>query len=167
MIQNEDLEESEVEETGKSEAVKLERRVSFVDEADSETLNLTFKHSKVAPNNTPYDPKKGIQKPSDIYEANANLFGSGITSILKKPKYANDGVLLPDNVLSKPVEVKKKFKVPIQQLTPDKYIPIPAPTIIVKDVLEIEGQNKNKIQKEIKPVSLFKKKRMQNKPQFK
>ncbi|CAB3239581.1 unnamed protein product [Arctia plantaginis] len=157
IIENEDVEVSEEEETSKSEAAKLERRVSFVDDDDCETLNLTFKHSKVAPNNEPYDPQKGIQKPSDIYEAHANLFGNGITSILKKSKYASDDVE-PDKVTSKPVdEVKKTARVQTQQPVRE------TPTIIVKDIVEKVGQNNNKIQKETKPISLFKKKRMQNK----
>uniref|UniRef100_A0A2A4JMK5 Unconventional prefoldin RPB5 interactor n=1 Tax=Heliothis virescens TaxID=7102 RepID=A0A2A4JMK5_HELVI len=147
IIDNEDVEEGE-EDSNKTGPQKLQRRVSFVDEDDSETLELTFKHSPVEPHHEPYDPTKGIQKPSDIYEAHSNLFGNGTTSILKKSKY---------ETVSEP-KVKKEMTVQFDKQDSEEH-----ETIVVKDVVEKEKQPEPVLLSQARPTSLFKKKRMQNK----
>ncbi|KPJ12178.1 Unconventional prefoldin RPB5 interactor [Papilio machaon] len=77
----------EEEENKNNENVK--RSVSFADQDDSETLEITFKHSNVPANEESYDPKKGILKPSDIYDAFSHLF-TETTSILRKTKYKSE-----------------------------------------------------------------------------
>ncbi|XP_075973936.1 unconventional prefoldin RPB5 interactor [Anticarsia gemmatalis] len=168
MIDNEDIDdetdetdEEEKEEPSRLEPTKLERRVSFVDEDNSETLELTFKHSEVEPDNSPYDPEKGIQKPSDIYKAHSSLFESGTTSILKKSKYATDNDI-PEMLKKPETKVEKTIsQTPLEEDRQQEHIP--HQTIVIKDVVEKMGQGDNTLQTEKKPMSLFKKKRMQNK----
>lgn len=152
IIENEDVEEEEDDEDDSNipEPHKLERRVSFIDEDDSETLELTFKHSPVEPQHEPYDPAKGIQKPSDVYTAHSNLFGT--TSILKKSKY--EAVAEPK---------VKKPKIVLFDSQDSESEDEEHETIVVKDVVEKEKQSKPVLLSQARPTSLFKKKRMQKK----
>ncbi|KAJ8736659.1 hypothetical protein PYW08_007315 [Mythimna loreyi] len=158
IIDNEEISDEETEEedldnedTSETKAPKLQRRVSFVDEVDSNTLEITFKHSPVEPNNKPYNPTEGIQKPSDIYDAHSKLFDKGTTSILKKSKYETVAVKSDTNTPEEKV---------VQFDTQDKREP---EHIVIKDVVENVTQADPKVLSQARPTSLFKKKRMQNK----
>lgn len=138
--------------TEKSEEFKLsslQRRVSFADEDDSETLEITFTHSDIEPNKELYDPTKGIQKPSDIYEVFSNILNEETTSILKKSSYEEKKVWNEEVTTMKSREVIQKEELEKQ-------------TIVIKDVTEKVGLKQNKLD-DNRPVSLFKKKRLQNK----
>ncbi|RVE47804.1 hypothetical protein evm_007559 [Chilo suppressalis] len=138
------------EDSEKSSDQKIKRSVIFADEDDSETLEITFKHSEVIPFLEPYNPEKGIQKPSDVYTAFGNLFSEETTSILKKNRYECDKVLTPDNKTQESLELKDEINYPAQ-------------TILMKDVTERKDTNsKTAHDKDTRPTSLFKKKRMQN-----
>lgn len=152
IIENEAVEEDD-EDTNETEAPKLQRRVSFVDEDDSNTLEITFKHSPVDSNNEPYNSTEGIQKPSDIYDAHSKLFVKGTTSILKKSKYE----AVADKSVTKTLEEKVvQFDIQVKEK--------PEPeNIVIKDVVEKVPQEEPKILSQARPSSLFKKKRMQNK----
>lgn len=128
--------------------------MSFIDEDDNETLEITFKHSPIDSNKEPYDPTKGIQKPSDIYEAYSKHFGIGTTSILKKSKYE-----APTETPEK-AKASKERGVKFDIDTQDTKQP---ETIVIKDVVEKVTQADPKLMSQARPTSLFKKKRMQNK----
>ncbi|XP_063394752.1 unconventional prefoldin RPB5 interactor-like protein [Cydia fagiglandana] len=157
ILENEDVEEadeeSEQEHTLKQPADKIKRSVSFADEDDSETLELTFTHSDTEPDTTPYDKEKGITKPSDIYEAFASSF-TETTSILKKSKYERD--LSPCG----PRNEKRTKVVDFQEAEDNRKM---NKTIVVSDVVEKVDENDNKYESgDKRPVSLFKKRRQQN-----
>ncbi|CAG4988978.1 unnamed protein product [Colias eurytheme] len=144
-ILNEDSDDTEISEISeeRSTATSLKKSVSFADEDNSETLEITFKHSDVEPNIEPYIPDKGITKPSDIYEAYSNLFIDGKTSILRKSKYDNDKseTIAPEVTNVQPEEELRH-------------------TIVVKDVIE-KAECNEKSNNPSRPVSLFKKRRQQ------
>lgn len=152
----EDVESSSTEDdTSSSPAHVIKRGVSFADEDDSETIEIAFKHSEVLPSNDCYNPEKGIQKPSDIYTAHANLF-SETTSILKKKKI--------NMVTEADITTQDVPKVTLMQTDEDKVFENVNKTIVVRDVVEKVDQNGNKVENtELRPTSLFKKKRMQKK----
>ncbi|XP_063616993.1 unconventional prefoldin RPB5 interactor-like protein [Cydia splendana] len=157
ILQNEDVEEadeeSEEEHSLKQPAVKIKRSVSFADEDDSETLELTFTHSETEPDTTPYDKEKGITKPSDIYEVFASTF-TETTSILKKSKYERD--LSPCG----PKNEKRTKVVDFQEAEDNRKM---NKTIVVNDVVEKVDENDNKYESgDKRPMSLFKKRRQQN-----
>ncbi|XP_063549014.1 unconventional prefoldin RPB5 interactor-like protein [Cydia strobilella] len=157
ILQNEDAEEadeeSEEEHSLKQSAVKVKRSVSFADEDDSETLELSFTHSETEPDTTPYAKEKGIIKPSDIYEAFASSF-TETTSILKKSKYERD--LSPCG----PRNEKRTKVVDFQEAEDNRKM---NKTIVVNDVVEKVDENDNKYESgEKRPMSLFKKRRQQN-----
>ncbi|XP_072947331.1 uncharacterized protein uri [Epargyreus clarus] len=142
-------EDAEDEET--DEDIKLKKKVSFADENDSETLELTFKHSDIDPINIPYDKNKGITKPSDIYEAFPSLF-CGETSILKKTKYDSP----PDKYKSSSTEEEhSNNQVEVKE---DLHI---NRTILIKDVTEKVDHIDNDLCNKARPMSLFKKRRQQ------
>ncbi|XP_047984517.1 unconventional prefoldin RPB5 interactor-like protein [Leguminivora glycinivorella] len=157
ILQNEDVEEadeeSEEEHSLKQPATKIKRSVSFADEDDSETLELTFTHTETEPDTTPYDKKKGIRKPSDIYAAFSNSF-TETTSILKKSKYDRD--LSPCG----PRHEKRTKVVDFQEAEDNRKM---NKTIVVNDVVEKVDENDNKYESgDKRPMSLFKKRRQQN-----
>lgn len=153
IIDNEDVEEEEeLDDNEQQEQIpKLSRRVSFVDESDSNTLEITFKHSATDPIYEPYDASKGIQKPSDIYQAHSNLFATGTISILKKSKYET----ADDKEAPKKLLKEKAVPVKFQETESEEVI-------IVKDIVE-KVEHNTKLLSQSRPTSLFKKKRMQNK----
>ncbi|KAH9631624.1 hypothetical protein HF086_006616 [Spodoptera exigua] len=156
IIDNEDVEETKEDLEGndqEGQIPKIQRRVSFVDENDSNTLDITFKHSVTDPINKPYDASKGIQKPSDIYQAHSNLFGTGTTSILKKSKYATADVKRAPKV-----EFQKESAAQVKSHENGSQ-----EVIVIKDVVEKEEQENSKLLSQPRPTSLFKKKRMQSK----
>ncbi|CAH0592141.1 unnamed protein product [Chrysodeixis includens] len=155
IIENEDTDDEEEDASIRTKATPLERRVSFVDEDDSETIEITFDHSSVEPNNEAYDPKKGIKKPSDVYEAHSNLI-SRPTSILKKSKYEPVINKPETSVLEISPPEKKAVQFDVQESVEQK-------TIVVKDVVEKVKPDDYKLETSARPTSLFKKKRMQNK----
>ncbi|KAJ2940704.1 hypothetical protein O0L34_g14814 [Tuta absoluta] len=140
------------------------KRVSFADEDKSETLQLTFYHSDIEPCKEPYDPTKGITKPSDVYEAFSNNFET--TSILKKTKY--EDVKNTDEHVPK-VEKKTKKKVDLlQNIEEDEQEEEEEDgenrTIVVKDVVEKADVSENKADGgDKRPMSLFKQRRQQKK----
>lgn len=148
IIENEDVDEEE--ETCETGATKLQRRVSFVDEDDSKTLDITFKHSTTECNKEPYNPNKGIQKPSDIYDLHFKLFENETTSILKKSKYE----AVAETSYTKPSEST------VQIDTQTSKEPEP---IVIKDVVEKVTPADPNLLTQARPTSLFKKKRLQNK----
>lgn len=119
-------------------------KIYFQEDKDaSETVEITFSHSDVLPETKPYDPERGIQKPSDIYEA---------FSISDKPKKY-------ESILS------KESKYPITEtVSPETTSAVPVRTehkeIVLKDVTESKSI---KVEQSERPMSLFKKKRMQKK----
>lgn len=158
ILQTEDVEDSEGEdETSSSSQAKIKKGVSFADEDDSKTLEITFKHSDIEPSNEPYDPKRGIQKPNDIYVAHSNLF-SGATSILKKNLFVDkvSYVEMP--------KVEQKQWIIFEEPDDESEDSNEDKTIVVKDVVEKDEKKHNK-QENIgaRPTSLFKKRRQQMK----
>ncbi|XP_028160982.1 unconventional prefoldin RPB5 interactor-like protein [Ostrinia furnacalis] len=161
IIEDQDVEYEEEEEDNdqivKSPAKSIKRSVSFADEDDSETLEVTFTHSDVPPSLEPYDSNRGIQKPSDIYSAYEQLFNSETTSILKKNKYTDNGIREISNV-----KTEKPPKVTFMQTEDDDAEQSNDRTIVVGDIVERIDQNGNMIENTAaRPTSLFKKKRMQ------
>lgn len=146
ILETEDMEESE--NSSPSESTKVKRAVSFADEDDSETLQLTFQHSIIEPSKQVYDPAKGIQKPNDIYEAFPHLFNDQKASILKKSKYEDLVPSVSAEVDSKPLQIQSEIQ--LQKCT-----------IVLKDVIEKLDQNDNELQEVKRPVSIFKKRRQQ------
>ncbi|XP_038208309.1 unconventional prefoldin RPB5 interactor-like protein [Zerene cesonia] len=141
-ILNEDSDDTD--DISEERSTSLKKSVSFADEDNSETLELTFKHSEVEPNTEPYNPDKGITKPSDIYEAYSNSFKDGKTSILRKSRYDNNEIdtFAPETTsCTQPEEELRQ-------------------TIVVKDVVE-KAEGDEKSNKPSRPVSLFKKRRQQ------
>ncbi|KAJ0182796.1 hypothetical protein K1T71_002165 [Dendrolimus kikuchii] len=139
--------------TEKEEEVKLtnlQRRVSFADEDDSATLELTFTHSDIEPNNELYNPEKGIQKPSDIYQVYCNILNEETTSILKKTRYEENKILKKEIKFAEPKELVHEEAIERQ-------------TIVINDVIEKVELKQSKLEDVGKPISLFKKKRLQNK----
>ncbi|KOB65765.1 Unconventional prefoldin RPB5 interactor [Operophtera brumata] len=135
----------------------LKKSISFADEVEdtSETVDITFKHSEVEPSRDPYDPEKGILKPSDIYEAHSQNLNSKPISILKKTKY--DSNISEDVLTREQVNINLSVDSSEIELYPVKE------TIVVKDVIENLIDNQIKIDIDVRPTSLFKKRRMQNK----
>ncbi|KAL0901957.1 hypothetical protein ABMA27_007100 [Loxostege sticticalis] len=158
IIEGEDVDSDDGEIT-KSPAQLIKRSVSFADEDESETLEITFKHSDIPPSTEPYDSNKGIQKPSDIYSAYENLFSSETTSILKKSKYSDD-----DDEEMSTSKIEKPPKVTFMQTDEDEDTQSVNKTIVVGDIVERTDPNGNMVEiSEARPTSLFKKKRMQKK----
>lgn len=147
ILETDDIEEPE-EDSTPSQTTKIKRKVSFHDEDDSETLEITFQHSNIEPCKEPYDPAKGIQKPSDIYKAFSHLFSDQTVSILKKSKYT-------DPVSSVSAKVANKTEDGSTDSNSRRE------TIIVKDVTEKIDQNDNQFAEIQRPVSIFKKRRQQ------
>lgn len=162
MLQNRGQDENEKSltkqnyEDAKPKSGKLKKSISFADEDDGETLELQFKHSEIKPNLDPYDPKKGITKPSDIYIAYSSLFDQKPSSILKKSKYDDD-----TDLQEKP-KVKTVGFTTIANSEEDFEEDVPR-TIVVKDVVEKSVTVEKKVEMGARPTSLFQKKRMQNK----
>lgn len=150
ILETEDVEESE-EDTSPPVTAKIKRKVSFNDEDDSETLEITFQHTNTEPCKEPYDPAKGILKPSDIYEAFSHLFKDQIVSVLKKSKYT-------DPVPSVSAKVDNKILEDVSS-----YPQSQRETIVVKDVIEKVDQSDNQFAEAQRPVSIFKKRRQQMK----
>lgn len=156
IIEGEEVDSDEDDNSTSSLAPIIKRQVSFADEDDSETIEITFKHSDVPPSNDIYDPSKGIQKPSDIYNAYTNMFTEP-TSILKKTKYADT------DIDYKTVKQDSPIATCMQTEEDEESVNINS-TIVVRDVMERTDQNGNMMENtESRPMSLFKKKRMQNK----
>lgn len=145
ILETEEKEESE-DDTSASETTKIKKKVSFADEDYSETLELTFQHSDIEPCKEPFDPAKGIQKPSDIYEAFSHLFSDQKNSILKKAKYT-------DPVPSVSAKVDSNL------LDGSEALHSQRETIVLKDVIEKLDQNDNELDEVKRPVSIFKKRR--------
>ncbi|XP_013175889.1 PREDICTED: unconventional prefoldin RPB5 interactor-like [Papilio xuthus] len=138
----------EVEENKNS--VKVKRSVSFADQDESETLEITFKHSNVPANEDSYDPKKGILKPSDVYDAFSHLFPE-TTSILRKTKYKPE-TTEPSNDLEQSKKINFEFK-------RDNATNI---VFVFDDVKEKELSKQRILDNRHKrPVSIFKKRRQQ------
>ncbi|CAH2102969.1 unnamed protein product [Euphydryas editha] len=130
-------------------APKIKKSITFADE-DSETLEITFKHSDVEPSKEPYQPNKGITKPSDIYDVYSNLFTNETMSILRKSKYDIDLNVENNNfIFEEPQPVMREVKKPEKQ------------TIHIKDVKEMTDQNQIKVDSDNRPTSLFKRRRQQ------
>lgn len=142
-------------------SVKIKRNVSFADNSDAETLEIIFKHSSIEPCNESYNPEIGIVKPSDIYEAYSNFFTNETTSILKKSKYGY--INLTDEINSD--NLKTSFK----KHTDDTKVPLAEDninvtrSIVINDVVEKNDENNTKVGDDRRPVSLFKKRRQQQK----
>lgn len=150
ILETNDIEESE-EDTSASESNKIKRKVYFADEDDSETLELTFQYSNIEPCKEPYDPAKGIQKPSDIYEAFSHLFSDQTVSILKKSKCTDPIPNVSAKMDNKTLEDRPKSSQSQRE------------TIVVKDVIEKVNQSDNQHEEIQRPVSIFKKRRQQMK----
>ncbi|OWR53626.1 hypothetical protein KGM_202221 [Danaus plexippus plexippus] len=142
------LETAEDEDSSRSDTSKSSKSVSFTDEDDGKTLELTFTHTDVEPDMTPYDPEKGIMKPRDIYVACANLFNNGTTSILRKSKY-----------LDKSANVTKEMEAP-QAVNKNGITDTERQEIVVRDVVEKSASQEN-LTASARPTSLFKQKRQQ------
>ncbi|XP_053615842.1 unconventional prefoldin RPB5 interactor-like protein [Plodia interpunctella] len=154
ILQTEDVESTDDEDSSSRQSPISKRGVTFVEDDDSETIDIVYKHSSVEPTTEPYDPTKGITKPSDIYVAYSNLFKE-TTSILKKTKYEDNKNVNVENTID-----KKLIDDSILELHENNI----NKTIVVKDVVEKYDVNSNKFENtESRPISLFKKKRLQNK----
>lgn len=149
ILETDDIEESE-EDITPCQTTKINRKVSFNDEDDSETLEIIFQHSNIEPCREPYDPAKGIQKPSDIYKAFSHLFSDQTISILKKSKYTEPIPSVSAKVHNKTLGDESRD--PLSQRE----------TIVVKDVIEKVDQSDNQYTEIHRPVSIFKKRRQQN-----
>lgn len=157
VLETEDIESEEGEENiVKTTPNKLKKSISFADEVEdtSETLEITFKHSEVEPGNEPYNKEKGISKPSDVYEAYSHLFDGKPASILKKLKCDSDNV---EKALPSKQVTYSTVDYPEIEVYPVKE------TIVVRDVKEYSSNKLRKIDTDVRPTSLFRKKRMQNK----
>ncbi|XP_041975289.1 unconventional prefoldin RPB5 interactor [Aricia agestis] len=149
-------EDSNVEESNDDESIvdnktANKQSVTF-HEDDSETLELTFKHSEQEPTNEPYDSNKGITKPSDVYSAFSNLFVNETKSILKKSKYESQEF----NHVN---DIKKEVKMINESIKKEES---EHRTIVIKDISEkVEPEAKNTSSE--RPVSIFKKRRQQQK----
>ncbi|XP_050342270.1 unconventional prefoldin RPB5 interactor [Nymphalis io] len=130
---------------------KIKKNITFADEEDSETIDINFKHSDFESSKEPYEPNKGITKPSDIYDAFSNLFANATTSILRKSKYENVSIQsdkeIYDEAQNKMPSLKKNEK----------------RTICINDVKEKTDEKQNKVDSDNRPKSLFKKRRQQQK----
>ncbi|KAG7310869.1 hypothetical protein JYU34_003700 [Plutella xylostella] len=160
LLENGNIEDDDEEEEGidgkedVKRPEKIKRSTSFADEDDSECLELTFKHSDTSPNTDPYDPKKGIMKPSDLYEAYKNNFTTK-TSILKKSKYNSD-ITIPDGKKSVAFADAAASK-EIREIQEEKK------TILIKDIQEKKNDDISTLENSGRPISLFKMRRQQNK----
>ncbi|XP_046963762.1 unconventional prefoldin RPB5 interactor [Vanessa cardui] len=132
---------------------RIKKSITFADEEDNETIDINFKHSDFESSKDQYDPKKGITKPSDIYDAFSNLFANATTSILRKSKYDNIDIQ-NENLISAEMDNKVHSVKKIEKKT-----------ICINDVIEKTDQNQNKVDSEDRPKSLFKKRRQQQKLQ--
>ncbi|CAG9580982.1 unnamed protein product [Danaus chrysippus] len=141
------LETAEDEDSIRSDTSKSSKSVAFADEDDGETLELTFTHTDVEPDTTPYNPENGIVKPRDVYAAYANLFNNGTTSILRKSKY-----------IDKPVNITKEETT--QAVKKNGITDTDRQEIVVKDVIEKSDSQEN-VTASARPTSLFKQKRQQ------
>ncbi|CAH0767291.1 unnamed protein product [Diatraea saccharalis] len=131
-------------------AQQIKRSVIFADENDSETLEITFKHSEIPPSSEPYNPEDGIQKPSDVYVAFKSLLSEEKPSILKKSKKYHD--------------LKQPIILDTQEKESNNDVDDNGNVIVIKDVIErVDANVKRESCLGAKPTSLFKKKRMQNK----
>ncbi|XP_022117631.2 unconventional prefoldin RPB5 interactor isoform X2 [Pieris rapae] len=140
-ILNEDSDDSE-KTTEEITSLSSRKTVTFANDDDSKTLQISLKHSDVEPDTAPYNPTNGIKKPSDIYEAFSSKLPNETTSILKNTKYGNNDIKTSDEnkyIASPEIETQRE-------------------TIVVKDVLEKAEEN-NKLYDQLRPVSLFKKRR--------
>ncbi|CAK1601605.1 unnamed protein product [Parnassius mnemosyne] len=139
-----------VEEDDSKINIKMKRGVSFADEDESETLELTFKHSEIEPCIKPYNPEIGIMKPSDIYAVYSHLF-TETTSILRKSKY--------ETSVTEPTIAQEKKVIPTvvpQNINTESRL------IVVKDIKEKEVEMENAVDTVItRPISIFKKRRQQ------
>ncbi|XP_047519846.1 unconventional prefoldin RPB5 interactor 1 [Pieris napi] len=141
-ILNEESEESE-KTTEEISTLSSKKTVTFANDDDSKTLEISLKHSDVEPDTAPYNPTSGIKKPSDIYEAISTKLLNQTTSILKKTKYVNNDLKHSD---------ENKCNIESPEIGTQRE------TIVVKDVLEKVDEN-NKLHNQLRPVSLFKKRR--------
>ncbi|XP_047532405.1 unconventional prefoldin RPB5 interactor [Vanessa atalanta] len=133
----------------KSNSIK--KSITFADEEDNDTIDINFKHSDFESSKDSYDPKKGITKPSDIYDAFPNLFANATISILRKSKYGNVNIQ-NDNLIYAEMQNKTRSIKKIEKKT-----------ICINDVIEKTDQKQNKVDSEDRPKSLFKKRRQQQK----
>lgn len=131
-------------------SANVKRSVSFADQDESETLEITFKHSNVPAYDKPYEPLLGILKPSDIYEAFPHLFPE-TTSILRKPKPK------PKSEIKEPSNDKKQSQKVNFHFTKDNG----ANLVIVLDDVKEKDSSKEQVSdsRHKKPVSIFKKRR--------
>lgn len=168
VLDAEDIESNDDDENiVKTTPTKLQKSISFADEAEdtSETIELTFKHNDVEPNNDPYNTEIGITKPSDIYDAHSHLFNIKPTSILKKSKYNSDHnkqINVEDNY-DKEITITQDESVISSINSTDVEVYPVKKTIVVNDVTENSSNHRSKIDADVRPTSLFKKRRMQNK----
>ena len=147
--------------TSTLEIIEKKRSVSFADKDDSETLEITFRHSDIEPCTESYRPEKGINKPSDIYKAYYHLFTTKKSSILKKSKCKE--TILHDQINNNVLEV--------DNITPQNPTVVPITesdinvnrTILINDIVEKTDDKKSKLDSDKRPVSLFKKRRQQQK----
>ncbi|XP_026492646.2 unconventional prefoldin RPB5 interactor [Vanessa tameamea] len=133
------------------ESNRIKKSITFADEEDNDTIDINFKHSDFESSKDSYDPKKGITKPSDIYDAFPNLFTNATTSILRKSKYDNVNIQ-NDNLICTEMQNKTHSVKKIEKKT-----------ICINDVIEKTDQKQNKVDSEDRPKSLFKKRRQQQK----
>nr|XP_026492646.1 unconventional prefoldin RPB5 interactor [Vanessa tameamea] len=133
------------------ESNRIKKSITFADEEDNNTIDINFKHSDFESSKDSYDPKKGITKPSDIYDAFPNLFANATTSILRKSKYDNVNIQ-NDNLICTKMQNKTHSVKKIEKKT-----------ICINDVIEKTDQKQNKVDSEDRPKSLFKKRRQQQK----
>lgn len=141
--------------------LKQNSKVSFErDNEDCETLELTFSHSNVEPDTTPYNPEVGIRQPSDIYHA-FNLIdkSKNIKSILKKKVYPIENT---ESLEGKSLEISKSLedKDPVINIEENR---IERNTIVLKDIKEKNDLIENIVEESKRPPSLFKMKRLQKK----
>ncbi|KAL4713832.1 hypothetical protein ACJJTC_015486, partial [Scirpophaga incertulas] len=132
---------------------EVRTKVTFLDENESETLEISVQHSAILPSIEDYNPTAGIQKPSDIYFAYDYLFNIETYSILKKTKYDCDKVEV--NNFESTCEKKND----VDNKTHDMHL---NKTIIVHDVEERQSKKITSLDyNEAKPMSIFKRQRMQ------
>ncbi|XP_013191955.1 unconventional prefoldin RPB5 interactor [Amyelois transitella] len=156
ILQTEDVESTDEDSSSRQSSI-TKRGVTFADEDDDETVEIIYKHSAVEPSTEPYDPDKGITKPSDIYEAYSNLFKE-TTSILKKTKYENN-----ENVVEKTKTKNLKNVKTVNESDSYDFNDVNR-TIVIKDIIEKSDGNVLKQENsESRPISLFKKQRLQKK----
>ncbi|CAK1544388.1 unnamed protein product [Leptosia nina] len=153
-ILNEDSDD--VDENSEKQNIPMpKKKVSFFNEDECETLELTFKHSNSGPSISPYNANIGITKPSDIYEAFPVSFLKKTASVLKNrtEEYSTS---------NKPHEPNA-----VQEISKNNQDIVQRDTIVVKDITEkVEFDMNVNEKKNQRTQSLFKKRRQKPNPLF-